>query len=217
MHWTVFTTGFALAATLIIAIGAQNAFVLRQGLRREHIAAIVAFCVVADVALMSAGVAGLANVLGKAPVLTSVLTVGGSLFLGWYGVQALRRALQPQALQAAAGNEPTTLRSAMAQAVGFTLLNPHVYLDTVLLLGSVGARQPAELRFWFLGGATLASGAWFSALGFGARLLAPMFARPRAWRVLDFMVGATMLVLAALLAAQGLGSGFRGSPAAVAL
>lgn len=202
MQWTVFTTGFALMATLIIAIGAQNAFVLRQGLRREHIVAIIAFCVIADIVLTSVGVAGLANVLGAAPALTNALTVGGALFIAWYGVQALRRAFRSQALQVADGTKPMPLRAALAQAAGFTLLNPHVYLDTVLLLGSVGARQPADLRFWFVGGAALASSAWFAALGFGARMLAPVFARPRAWRVLDFSVGITMLVLAALLIGQ---------------
>jgi L-lysine exporter family protein LysE/ArgO len=204
MHWSVFTTGFALGATLIIAIGAQNAFVLRQGLRREHIAAIVAFCVIADVILMAVGVAGLANVLGAAPVLTSALTLGGAVFLSWYGIQALRRAFRPQSLQAAEGNRSMPLRAVLAQAAGFTLLNPHVYLDTVLLLGSVGARQPPDMRAWFVGGAALASGAWFSSLGFGARLLAPVFAKPRAWRALDTLVGVTMLVLAALLVAQQL-------------
>jgi L-lysine exporter family protein LysE/ArgO len=204
MHWSVFTTGFALGATLIIAIGAQNAFVLRQGLRREHIAAIVAFCVIADVILMAVGVAGLANVLGAAPVLTSALTLGGAVFLSWYGIQALRRAFRPQSLQAAEGNRSMPLRAVLAQAAGFTLLNPHVYLDTVLLLGSVGARQPPDMRAWFVGGAALASGAWFSSLGFGARLFAPVFAKPRAWRALDTLVGVTMLVLAALLVAQQL-------------
>ena len=204
MHWSVFTTGFALGATLIIAIGAQNAFVLRQGLRREHIAAIVAFCVIADVILMAVGVAGLANVLGAAPVLTSVLTLGGAVFLSWYGIQALRRAVRPQSLQAAEGNQSMPLRAVLAQAAGFTLLNPHVYLDTVLLLGSVGARQPPDMRAWFVGGAALASGTWFSSLGFGARLLAPVFAKPHAWRALDTLVGITMLVLAALLVAQQL-------------
>lgn len=204
MRWTVFTTGFLLAAALIIAIGAQNAFVLRQALRREHIAAIVAFCVVADVVLMSVGVAGLANVLGNAPVLTTALTVGGAVFLAWYGIQALRRAFNPQSLQAAPGGGSLPLRAALAQVAGFTLLNPHVYLDTVLLLGSVGARQPADLRAWFVGGAAVASGAWFSSLGFGARLLAPLFAKPSAWRALDTLVGVTMLALASLLLVQQL-------------
>src|SRR5713226_3000108 len=204
MSTSAFTTGFALSATLIIAIGAQNSFVLRQGLRREHVLAIVAFCALADLALISAGVAGLAQVLGGAPSLTMALRIGGTLFLLWYGLRALRRAFQPQALRAA-GSGRASLRSAVAQAAAFTFLNPHVYLDTVLLMGSIGGRQPAEARLWFVGGAALASGAWFTALGFGARLLAPLFSRPRAWQVLDILVGATMLALAAALVHQTLG------------
>jgi L-lysine exporter family protein LysE/ArgO len=204
MPTAAFTTGFALSATLIIAIGAQNSFVLRQGLRREHVVAIVAFCALADLALISAGVAGLAKVLGRAPSLTMALTIAGTLFLLWYGLRAVRRAFQPQALRAAGGAR-VSLRGAVAQAAAFTFLNPHVYLDTVLLMGSVGARQPADARLWFVGGAALASGAWFTALGFGARLLAPLFSRPRAWQVLDILVGATMLALAAGLGSQALG------------
>jgi L-lysine exporter family protein LysE/ArgO len=201
---SAFTTGFALSATLIIAIGAQNSFVLRQGLRREHVVAIVAFCAFADLALISAGVAGLAQVLGRAPSLTMALSIAGTLFLLWYGLRALRRAFQPQALRAA-DSARVSLRGAVAQAAAFTFLNPHVYLDTVLLMGSIGGRQPAEARLWFVGGAALASGAWFTALGFGARLLAPLFSRPRAWQVLDILVGATMLALAAGLVHQTLG------------
>ena len=204
MPTAAFTTGFALSATLIIAIGAQNSFVLRQGLRREHVVAIVAFCALADLALISAGVAGLAKVLGKAPSLTMALTIAGTAFLLWYGLRAARRAFQPQALRAAGGTR-VSLRGAVAQAAAFTFLNPHVYLDTVLLMGSIGARQPADARLWFVGGAALASGAWFAALGFGARLLAPLFARPRAWQILDILVGATMLALAAGLGSQTLG------------
>ena len=203
MSTAAFTTGFALSSTLIIAIGAQNSFVLRQGLRRQHVVAIVAFCALADLALISAGVAGLATALGSAPTLTMALTVAGTLFLLWYGLQALRRAFQPQSLRAA-GSTRVTLRGAVAQAAAFTFLNPHVYLDTVLLMGSIGARQPADSRWWFVGGAALASGAWFAALGFGARLLAPLFSRPRAWQVLDVLVGATMLALAAGLVRQTL-------------
>jgi L-lysine exporter family protein LysE/ArgO len=187
-----------------MAIGAQNSFVLRQGLRREHVVAIVAFCALADLALISAGVAGLATVLGSAPILTMALTIAGTLFLLWYGLRALRRALQPRSLRAA-GSMRVSLRGAVAQAAAFTFLNPHVYLDTVLLMGSIGARQPADSRLWFVGGAALASGVWFAALGFGARLLAPLFSRPRAWQVLDVLVGATMLALAAALVRQTLG------------
>jgi L-lysine exporter family protein LysE/ArgO len=203
MFGTAFTTGFALSATLIIAIGAQNAFVLRQGIRREHVAPIVAFCATADLLLIAVGVAGLAGILGDSPTLVAVLTIAGSAFLVWYGVRALGRALVPQTLRAATGNEPLSLASAMAQAAGFTLLNPHVYLDTVLLMGSIGTRQPPDLRVWFVGGAACASGVWFTTLGFGARLLAPIFARPRAWQVLDTLVGLTMLLLAVVLIRQG--------------
>jgi L-lysine exporter family protein LysE/ArgO len=203
MLTSAFATGFFLSATLIVAIGAQNSFVLRQGLRREHVAVIVAFCAFADLALISAGVAGLARVLGLAPTLTLALTIAGTLFLLWYGVQALRRAFRPAALQAAA-DARMSLRTAVAQAAAFTLLNPHVYLDTVLLMGSIGARQPADSRLWFVGGAALASGAWFTTLGFGARLLAPAFSRPRAWQILDTLIGVTMWVLAGSLVYRSL-------------
>jgi L-lysine exporter family protein LysE/ArgO len=204
MFGSAFTTGFALSATLIIAIGAQNAFVLRQGIRKEHVAPIVAFCAIADLVLIGVGVAGLAGILGDSPTLVALLTIAGSGFLVWYGVRALRRALLPQSLRAATGNEPLSLANAMAQAAGFTLLNPHVYLDTVLLMGSIGTRQPPDMRIWFVGGAACASGVWFTTLGFGARLLAPTFARPRAWQVLDTLVGLTMLFLAVVLIRQGI-------------
>jgi L-lysine exporter family protein LysE/ArgO len=203
MLGSAFTTGFVLSATLIIAIGAQNAFVLRQGIRKEHVAPIVAFCALADFLLIGAGVAGLAGILGDAPTLVALLTIAGSAFLAWYGIRALRRALLPQSLRAAAGDQPLSLGNAMAQAAGFTLLNPHVYLDTVLLMGSIGTRQPPDMRIWFVGGAACASGVWFTTLGFGARLLAPLFARARAWQVLDTVVGLTMLSLAVLLIRQG--------------
>ena len=203
MFGSAFTTGFALSATLIIAIGAQNAFVLRQGIRKEHVAPIVAFCAIADLLLIAVGVAGLAGILGDSPTLVALLTITGSAFLVWYGIRALQRALLPQSLRAAGGSEPLSLANAMAQAAGFTLLNPHVYLDTVLLMGSIGTRQPPDMRIWFVGGAACASGVWFTTLGFGARLLAPIFAKPRAWQVLDTLVGLTMLFLAVVLIRQG--------------
>jgi L-lysine exporter family protein LysE/ArgO len=199
-----FTTGFAVSATLIVAIGAQNAFVLRQGIRREHVAPTVLFCVVADLILIGAGVAGLAKLLGEAPALTTMLTVAGAAFLLWYGISAIRRAMKPQFLQASAGNERLSLRRVLTQAAGFTFLNPHVYLDTVLLMGTVGARQALDGRIAFVGGAACASAVWFTGLGFGARLLAPIFARPTAWRKLDTLVGLTMITLAALLVWQAL-------------
>jgi len=195
----VFIQGLALSLGLIVAIGAQNAFVLRQGLRREHVGSVVAFCAVADALLITAGVLGMAQALGDHPGLARALALAGALFLAVYGWRALRRARQPQRLQAASGDEGIGRGAALAQAAAFTLLNPHVYLDTVLLVGSIGAQQPAGLRVWFVAGASAASLAWFGLLGYGARWLAPWFARPRAWQVLDALIGLTMWVLAALL------------------
>jgi L-lysine exporter family protein LysE/ArgO len=194
-------TGAALGFTLIVAIGAQNAFVLRQGLRREHIGPIVAFCALADALLMALGVAGLARLLGERPALAFWLTAAGAVFLAAYGLRALARSMRPGSLQATPGSAPISRGSALAQAAAFTLLNPHVYLDTVLLVGSVGA-QAGEQRWWFAAGAAAASLLWFSALGYGARALAPLFARPMAWHVLDVIIGLTMLALSALLVAR---------------
>ena len=191
-------TGAALGLTLIVAIGAQNAFVLRQGLRREHVGAIVAFCALADALLMVAGVAGLAQLLGARPGLAWALTAGGAVFLAVYGLRALQRAARPAALRAAEGNVAMTLPQALTQTAAFTLLNPHVYLDTVVLVGTVGAQQGAA-RWWFAAGAAGASVVWFTSLGYGARLLAPVFARPRSWQVLDALIGVTMLLLSGLL------------------
>lgn len=192
-------TGAALGLGLIVAIGAQNAFVLRQGLRREHVGPIVALCALCDALLMTAGVAGLAQLLGPRPGLAWWLTAGGVVFLSAYSLRALWRAAHPGSLQAAADQPGVTVWQALAQAAAFTLLNPHVYLDTVVLVGSVGAQQ-GDGRWWFAAGASASSLLWFSALGYGARWLAPLFARPRAWQVLDALIGLTMAVLAALLA-----------------
>jgi L-lysine exporter family protein LysE/ArgO len=199
--------GFALMASLIVAVGAQNTFVLQQGLRREHVGAIVVFCIAADVTLLSAGVAGLGAAVGRVPGLTLVLTVGGAVFLAWYAYGALRRALRPDVMAAEATGRALPLRTALGRAAGFTLLNPHVYLDTVLLTGSVSAALAVEQRPGFLIGASLASACWFLALGYGARLLAPLFRRRLAWRVLDGAVAATMAVLAVSLLRQVAGAG----------
>lgn len=199
--------GLGLSLGLIVAIGAQNAFVLRQGLRREHVAAVVVFCALADALLILAGVAGMAQALGDRPGLARALALAGAAFLAVYGVQALRRVGRAQSLQARQDGPGLGLGAALAQAAAFTLLNPHVYLDTVLLVGSIGAQQPPALQGWFVAGAATASAAWFGALGFGARLLAPWFARPRAWQWLDGLIGLTMLVLAALLLRHALAGG----------
>jgi L-lysine exporter family protein LysE/ArgO len=195
----VFVQGLALSLGLIVAIGAQNAFVLRQGLRREHVGSVVLFCAVADAVLIAAGVLGMAQALGQSPGLARALALVGAVFLAVYGWQALRRARHAQQLTAAAGGTGLRRGAAVAQAAAFTLLNPHVYLDTVLLVGSIGAQQPDALRAWFIAGASSASLFWFGLLGFGARWLAPWFARPRAWQVLDGLIGVTMFVLSALL------------------
>lgn len=199
MFLPVFTQGLVLSLGLIVAIGAQNAFVLRQGLRREHVASVVLFCALADAVLITAGVMGMAKALGESPDLARALALAGAAFLAFYGLQALRRAGQSQQLQAAEGGMGLSRSAAVAQAAAFTLLNPHVYLDTVLLVGSIGAQQPAQLRWWFVLGASTASAFWFGLLGLGARWLAPWFARPRAWQILDGLIGLTMWVLAGLL------------------
>lgn len=199
-----FMQGLALSLGLIVAIGAQNVFVLRQGLRREHVLSVVLLCTVADAALIAAGVMGMARVLGERSGLARALAGAGAAFLAWYAWQALRRMRQPQHLRADAGGTGLTRGAALAQAAAFTLLNPHVYLDTVLLVGSIGAQQPGALRAWFVAGASAASLLWFSGLGFGARWLAPWFARPRAWQVLDGLISLTMGVLALALLRRAL-------------
>lgn len=202
MFIPVFMQGLVLSFGLIVAIGAQNAFVLRQGLRREHIGSIVIFCASADAVLISAGVLGMAQALGENPPLAQLLAVAGALFLVFYGVQALRRMRCVQGLRSGGEGSGLGRRAALAQAAAFTFLNPHVYLDTVLLVGSIGAQHPAGLRPWFVLGACAASAVWFALLGFGARWLAPWFARPQAWRVLDGLIGMTMLGLALLLVSR---------------
>jgi L-lysine exporter family protein LysE/ArgO len=197
--FAVFAQGLALSLGLIVAIGAQNAFVLRQGLRREHVGPVVLFCAAADAVLVAAGVLGMARALGQSPGLARALALAGAIFLAAYGWQALRRAWHPHRLTAAEGGAGLRRGAALAQAAAFTLLNPHVYLDTVLLVGSIGAQQPTALRGWFIAGAGSASLFWFALLGYGARWLAPWFARPRAWQALDGLISATMFALSALL------------------
>ena len=203
--FSVFLQGLTLGLGLIVAIGSQNAFVLRQGLRREHVGAIVLFCALADAALIAAGVLGMSRALGQRPMLASALALGCAIFLAVYGWQALRRARRPQQLRPADDGAGLGLGAVLAQAAAFTLLNPHVYLDTVLLVGSIGAQQPGVMRGWFIVGASAASLLWFASLGYGARWLAPWFARPRAWQVLDGLIGVTMFVLSALLLRHALG------------
>ena len=187
--------GVGLGLSLIVAIGAQNAFVLRQGLRREHVAAVVAVCAVSDVVLILAGVAGTGAVLERVPWLVTVVRVAGALFLAGYAVLAARRALRAAALAAEAGGARASRGAVLGTALALTWLNPHVYLDTVLLLGSVAGTHGAD-RWWFAVGACAASLLWFTGLGYGARALRPVFARPAAWRVLDGVIAVVMAALA---------------------
>ena len=142
--------GFALSFGLIVAIGAQNAFVLRQGLRREHIVSVVLFCAAVDAALITAGVLGMAEIIGRNVFITRALAACGAIFLLIYGWVALRRAMSPGRLEAARGGEALSYTAALLQVAAFTLLNPHVYLDTLLLVGSIGAQHPDSLRGWFI-------------------------------------------------------------------
>ncbi|MFJ8082149.1 LysE/ArgO family amino acid transporter [Streptomyces sp. NPDC096205] len=190
--------GFGTGLSLIVAIGAQNAFVLRQGIRRHAVLAVVGICALSDALLITLGVAGVGAVVVAWPgALTAVGWIGGA-FLIAYGVLAARRVLRPQGALSSEGETTGSLRRAVLTCLAMTWLNPHVYLDTVFLLGSIAADR-GPLRWTFGLGAALASLCWFAALGFGARLLSRHLARPGAWRVLDGLVAATMITLGVLL------------------
>ena len=179
---------------LIVAIGAQNAFVLRQGIRRQHVLAVVAVCAVSDLVLIAAGVAGFGALVTAYPDVVAMTKLGGAAFLLCYGVLAARRACRPSGLKPT-DSAPTRLVSVVLTCLAFTWLNPHVYLDTVVLLGTL-ANQHRDDRWLFGVGAVAASTIWFTTLGFGARGLHGLFARPNAWRVLDGFIAATMIGLA---------------------
>ena len=198
--------GFMTGGSLIVAIGSQNAYVLRQGLIRSHTAAVVAVCAVSDVVLIAAGVAGVGAAVAHAGWVINALTWFGVAFLLWYAAGSLRRAFGPAALTAGVETAAAESRSrVLRRAVALTWLNPHVYLDTVLLIGSIAATHDAargtlDGRWLFAAGAVTASIVWFTGLGFGAQKFAPLLARPRAWQVLELLVAATMVLVAAKLA-----------------
>lgn len=200
MSLPFYLKGLGLGAGLIVAIGSQNAHVLRMGLKRQHVGLTVLVCIVCEALLISAGVAGIGTMIERSPSLLAVARWGGALFLAWYGLRAWRSAFGRHALHAAGSSPELTAGKALATVLAATLLNPHVYLDTVVLLGSVGGQQGPQGKWWFALGAMSAAALWFALLGFGARLLAPWFAQPIAWRVLDTVIGAVMLMLAATLA-----------------
>jgi len=199
----VFVQGWAMGAGLILAIGAQNALVLRQGLKREHVAAVVAVCTLSDWLLITLGVFGLGALIQGSPLLLEAFRFGGAAFLLAYALLAAKRAWRPTAglqSQGAAASFGATLSAAFA----FTWLNPHVYLDTVVLLGGLGARQPADLRAVFALGAGVASAMWFSLLGFGAAAAAPKLQSAHIWRVIDALVALLMATLGLQLLLQPL-------------
>jgi len=187
--------GFALGFSLILAIGAQNAFVLRQGLRREHVFALCLTCAVSDAILIAAGVAGFGSLAQAAPWFEPMMRYGGALFLTWYGLRSLASAWRGGAAMELAEGQRSSLRAALLTVLAFTWLNPHVYLDTVVLIGAISAQSPDRLAFGI--GAVLASFTFFFSLGYGARALAPVFAKPRAWQALDLGIGLTMWSIAA--------------------
>lgn len=193
-------SGFIAAAGLIIAIGAQNAFVLRQGLQQSYVGLVVLVCMLGDIVLILAGVAGIGALVHQWPWLLQLLRFGGAAFLAIYGAIAAQRAIRGGGALSAAGTTKQHWRPVLLTVLAFTFLNPHVYLDTMVLLGSLSTRYPTEIRWAFALGACCASAAWFSLLGYGARLLLPVFKNPRAWRVLDsimafFMLGLSLLLL----------------------
>lgn len=194
-----YLNGLLVAAGLIMAIGTQNAFVLAQSLRREHHLAVAALCVVCDALLVAAGVFGLATVLAHSPLLLSIARWGGAAFLLWYGSKALRRAFSRQSLQEGQRTEARSLKAVLLSALAVTLLNPHVYLDTVLLIGSLGAQQAAPSAY--VAGAASASLLWFFTLAIGAAWLAPWLARPATWRLIDLLVAIMMFAVAGQLIA----------------
>ena len=186
--------GFLLGGSLIVAIGAQNAFVIRQGLVGRHIGWICLFCALADAVLIVAGVLGVGLLMAHVPLMVPLMTYAGAAYLTWFGCGALWRAFRPVPVMGEA-QAVESLKTALLRCAGFTLLNPHVYLDTVVLVGSLANARPADDRFFFSLGAVSASFLWFFTIGYGALLLKPYFDRPRVWQVIDAVIAAIMLSL----------------------
>ncbi len=194
MNATDYFSGFFLGLSLIIAIGSQNAFVLKQGLKREHVFIICLFCAISDALLISAGVAGFSTVTARFPQVVTIAKVAGVVFLLGYGLQSLYASVRLSHALTTEGQAVGSLKKALLLCIGFTWLNPHVYLDTLVLVGMVSTGASSKLTFAI--GAVSASFVFFFALGYGAQLLKPLFAKPKAWNILDALVGILMLYLA---------------------
>lgn len=202
MSLSVYVTGLTMGLSLIVAIGAQNSFVLRQGLRNEHVFAICLACALSDAVLILAGVVGLRQATAMLPVLEPALRYGGVAFLVWYGARSLLSALRSTEALAVGTAGGASLSASLVTCAALTWLNPHVYLDTVLLIGSVASQFPGR-ELVFAAGAVTASFLFFFGLGYGARWLRPLFADPRSWRILDGAVAATMWAIAVKLLQGG--------------
>ena len=195
--FTIFSEGLGIGAGLIIAIGAQNAFVLRQGILRQHLFITAAICSLIDILLITSGVLGLGAVITGIPILMMTVAIGGSIFLILYGIRSLGAAWKPKVLDNFSIVEhPATRKATILTLLAFSLLNPHVYLDTVLLLGSIGARHPLTQRFSFIAGASTASILWFFGLAYGSAILTPLFQKKITWRILDLLIGGVMFWIA---------------------
>ncbi|MDK1328700.1 LysE/ArgO family amino acid transporter [Arthrobacter sp. zg-Y1143] len=194
--WSIAATGMVTGLGLIVAIGAQNAFVLRQGIRREHIGTVVLLCALSDAILILGGTAGIGALVSRFPQALDLLRWAGAAYLAWFGIRSIRSALKPSSLGA---QEPRSRGSVVSTALALTYLNPHVYLDTVVFLGSLGNQYGTSGRWIFAAGAVAGSVLWFSALGYGARSLAKFLKSPRTWQILDVLIGIVMLALAVLL------------------
>ncbi|MBX4900804.1 LysE/ArgO family amino acid transporter [Rhizobium bangladeshense] len=195
MNFSVYATGLMMGLSLIVAIGAQNAFILRQGLRNEHVFAVCLACALSDAALIVLGVTSLQRIAGLLPWLDPVMRYGGATFLAWYGAKSLYSALRSSAALTAAEAETASFSRTLVTCLALTWLNPHVYLDTVVLLGTISTRYPGEQASFALGAVT-GSFLFFFSLGYGATWLRPIFSKPSSWRMLETLVAATMWIIA---------------------
>lgn len=193
---TPFLEGCGTGAGLIIAIGAQNAFVLKQGIQKNYVFITVLICSIIDAFLISVGVGGLGVILTSNMLLLTFARWGGALFLTYYGFRSFRSVFKSESLKLESSPERPTLKVTIVTVLALSLLNPHVYLDTVVLLGTIGAQFSLSERYFFALGAILASFVWFFSLGYGAAYLAPLFRKPLAWKILDFFIGCVMWVIA---------------------
>ena len=192
-----FLPGFFAGLSLIVAIGAQNAFVIRQGLTRQHVFVVVAICAICDAALIALGIAGLGAIIQGLPWLLEIVRWFGVVYLAWFGIKSIRSAFKNEVMDAS-GEQTTSLAKVVTAVLGFTLLNPHVYLDTVILLGSISNQFADKWAFGF--GAMAASAVWFSAIGFGAKAASRFMSKPIFWRVLDSIIAVIMFSIALFLA-----------------